>query len=121
LVTTGRHHWPGASATCSKHVDDDDADDDHEDVNDGDGDGDDELTLHSSTVCAFMSAHFAFYTCQVGQQTGQQHWAAPLASTAGQGSADTDWPRNWSIARWTLPALTVHKLFTDKLTKEAQF
>jgi hypothetical protein len=79
------------------------------------------LTLHSSTVCAFMSAHFAFYTCQVGQQTGQQHWAAPLASTAGQGSADTDWPRNWSIARWTLPALTVHKLFTDKLTKEAQF
>jgi hypothetical protein len=118
-VTIGRHH-PGALATCSKHVDDDDADDYHEDVNDGDGDGDDELTLHSS-VCACMSVHSAFYTCQVGQQTGQQHWAAPLASTTGQGSADTDWPRNWTIARWTLPAPTVHKLFTNKLTKEAQF
>ena len=29
--TTGRHHWPGSFATCSKHVDDDDDHDDDAD------------------------------------------------------------------------------------------
>ena len=117
MVTSGRHHWPGALATCSKHVDDDDADDDHEDVNDGDGDGDDELTLHSSMCVHECTLRVLYLPSWPANWTATR--AAPLASTAGQGSADTDWPRN--SARWTLPALTVHKLFTNQLTKEAQF
>jgi hypothetical protein len=48
------------------------------------------MNSHYVQLCACMSVHSALLHCQVGQQTGQQHWAAPLASSTGQGSADTD-------------------------------
>jgi hypothetical protein len=48
------------------------------------------MNSHYAQLCACMSVHSALLHCQVGQQTGQQHWAAPLASSTGQGSADTD-------------------------------
>jgi hypothetical protein len=71
-----------------KHVDDDNDDDDDDDADDddyddddddydngddgdGDGDGDYELTVHPS-MCLHECARRAI-TCQIGQQTRQQH------------------------------------------------
>ncbi len=91
MVTTGRHHWPGALATCSKPVDDDDADNDDDDENydgDGDGDGDDELTRHSSMCvheCALRALYLpsgpANWTATLGSTTGQHHWPGLLTPT----------------------------------------
>jgi len=39
-----------------------------------------EMTQTAATAMAVMTVH---YTCQVVQQTGQQHWAASQASTTG--------------------------------------
>ncbi len=39
------------------------------------------VCVRVGVCCVFMTVHSVLYTCQIVQQTGQQHWAASLANT----------------------------------------